>query len=346
MAVNDIDRDGDLDLFLGTRTIPWRYGIKPDSYILLNDGKGRFVNATEAVAPNLIKFGFVKNASWVDLDNDNIEELVVAAEWSSISIFRNVNGILHAVSDAETGLGDTKGWWNIITPIDMDGDGDLDLVAGNLGLNSKLHASPQRPVRLYAGDFDQNDSTDQVLTYFIGEIEYPFYTRDEMTKQMPSLKKRYLSYRKFATTSFPEMFSEEALEKAERHLANTFETCILENLGGLRFRMKKLPVAAQFSSVNAILAEDLDADGKTDLLLAGNYYPINIQMGRNDASYGLLLRGDGKGGFASLAALQSGFAVRGEVRKLLKLKVGGRTHFVAVRNNDSVQCFETSRGEE
>ncbi len=338
-AVNDIDRDGDLDLFLGTRAIPWKYGVSPDSYILLNDGTGKFTDATDEVAPALKKFGFVKNAVWVDLDNDKVEELVIAAEWSPISILRNVNGKLQLLSTNDVGLTNSEGWWNTVVPADIDNDGDIDLIAGNMGLNSKLHTSPQHPVRLFAGDFDRNDSTDQVLTYFIGDKEYPFYTRDEMTKQMPILKKRYLSYRKFSNASFPEMFSDEVLASAEKHIANTFETCIVENLGGMKFRMKKLSHAAQLSSVNAILADDIDADGNVDMLMAGNTYPINIQMGRNDASYGLLLHGNGKGSFSALPAVQSGFKVQGEVRKLLKVKVGGETHFIAVRNNDSVVSF-------
>jgi hypothetical protein len=344
-AVNDLDGDGDLDIFLGSRTTPWRYGISPDSYILLNDGRGKFSDATDAIAPQLRKFGFVKNASWVDLDGDNINELVIAAEWSPITIFRNVNGKLQLLPVHEAGLENTEGWWNVIKPIDIDGDGDVDLVAGNMGLNSKLHASPERPVRLYTGDFDENDSTDEVLTYFIGENEYPFNTRDEMTKQMPSLKKKYLSYRKFAATTFHEMFSDDVLANKEQHVVNTFETCVIENLGNLKFKMRKLPAAAQFSSVNAILAEDVNGDKSVDLLLAGNYYPINIQMGRNDASYGLLLLGNGKGGFSAMPAVQSGFKVQGEVRKLLKLNVGGEIRFAAIRNNDSIQCFTTTTGE-
>jgi enediyne biosynthesis protein E4 len=198
-------------------------------------------------------------------------------------------------------------------------------------------------VRLYAGDFDKNDSTDQLLTYFIGEREYPFNSRDEMTRQMPYLKKKYLSYQTFAATTFHEMFDDEMLDNAQMHVANTFETCIIENLGGLKFRTKKMPLAAQFSSVNAILAEDLDVDGNVDLILAGNYYPINIQMGRNDASYGLCLRGNGKGGFTSLPATQSGFSVKGEVRKLLRLKISGRNCFITIRNNDRVQAFTSGR---
>lgn len=339
VAVNDVDRDGDLDIFLGTRTVPWRYGVKPDSYLLLNDGTGKFTDATDVVAPQLKKFGFVKDALWVDLDNDEVEELVIAAEWSPMSIFKNTGGKLQLLQGPEAGLEGSEGWWNTIASIDIDNDGDLDLVAGNMGLNSKLHATREKPVSLYAGDFDKNDSTDQILTYYVGETEYPFYTRDEMTKQMPYLKKKYLSYQKFAATPFHEMFGADVLATGERLVANTFETCVFENMGGLKFEMKKLPKAAQFSSVNAILSEDVDGDGKTDLLLAGNYYPINIQMGRNDASYGLVLRGDGKGNFSPLPPRRSGLSVQGEVRKLLKINVRGEAHFVAVRNNDTVQSF-------
>jgi hypothetical protein len=213
-----------------------------------------------------------------------------------------------------------------------------------MGLNSKLHASDKKPVKLYAADIDKNDSTDQLLTYYIGEEEYPFHTRDEMTRQMPYLKKKYLSYEKFAATTFHEMFDDEILAKADKHVAKTFETCVIENLGGLKFKIKKLPLVAQFSAVNAIVVEDLDADGNVDILMAGNYYPINIQMGRNDASYGLCLRSNGKGGFTPLSAAQSGFLVNGEVRKLLTLKISGKRYFIAVRNNDTLQSF-ASRGQ-
>jgi len=342
-AVNDIDGDGDLDVFLGSRAMPWRYGIKPDSYILINDGKGNFADATDAIAPQLRKFGFVKNASWTDLDGDKTNELVIAAEWSPISIFRKEGSKLQLLEIKEAGLTNTEGWWNTIVPVDFDGDGDLDLVAGNMGLNSKLRASPERPVRLYAGDFDQNDSIDQVLTYYIGEDEYPFNTRDEMTKQMPSLKKKYLSYRKFASTTFHEMFNNDVLSNKEQHIVNTFETCLIENLGNFKFQMKRLPVAAQFSTVNAIITSDVNGDKNPDLILAGNSYPINIQMGRNDASYGLVLLGNGRGGFSPVPPVQSGFSVRGEVRKLIKLNVGGATHFAAIRNDDTVQCFATAK---
>jgi hypothetical protein len=343
VAVHDIDNDGDADLFLGTRAIPWRYGIKPDSYILINDGKGNFKDATDEVAPELRKFGFVKKAVWTDLNGDQSKELILAAEWSPVTIFTNDKGKLKRLSLEGSGLENTEGWWNVLSPCDIDGDGDMDLVAGNLGFNSKLHTSKETPVRMYVSDFDKNDSTDQVLTHFIQGKEYPFNTRDEMTKQMPYLKKKYLSYQKFSSATLQDMYSEEVLKTAEKHIANTFESCIFENLGGLKFRMKKLPLAAQFSTVNAILADDFDQDGKIDLLLSGNFYPINIQMGRNDASYGLYLKGTGKGNFEALPAIRSGYSVRGEVRKILKLRVGETPYFIAVRNNETIQAFTLNR---
>ncbi len=177
----------------------------------------------------------------------------------------------------------------------MDNDGDLDMVAGNLGLNSKLHASAQQPVRLYVKDFDKNDSIDQVLTHYMRGQEYPFYTRDEMTKQMPFLKKRYLSYHKYAEANFHQIFSDEALKDVIRYEACTFRSAYIENLGNRKFRVHPLPQAAQLSTVNTVTIEGYDNDSSPDILLAGNFYPINIQMGRNDASYGLLLKGDGKG---------------------------------------------------
>lgn len=339
VAVNDIDNDGDLDLFMGTRTIPWQYGIKPDSYILLNDGKGRFTDATDAIAPQLRKFGFVKKATWADMDGDQVKDLVIAAEWSPVTILRNVNGKLQSLALQGSGLENTEGWWNIVYPVDIDKDGDIDLIAGNLGLNSKLHASVEEPVNLFAKDIDNNDSIDQILTHFIHGKEYPFYTREEMTKQMPYLKKKYLSYQKFAHATFKDMFPDPMLKDAEHHVAYTFETAVIENLGGLKFKVKPLPKAAQFSTVNAILTGDFNKDGHIDILLGGNFYPINIQMGRYDASYGLYLKGNGKGAFSAVGPVNSGFSIKGETRALHQISLSGKDYFLAIRNNDTIEAF-------
>lgn len=338
VSIADLDADGDLDMFLGARSIPWQYGVKPDSYILLNDGKGNFTDATETVAPALKKFGFVKNATWADLNNDQAQDLVIAAEWSPITVLINNKGRLAPLPEG-SGLEKTNGWWNVIRAVDFDNDGDLDLVAGNLGLNSKLKTSAEAPVRMYAADMDRNDSIDQILTYVFKGKEYPFATRDEMTKQMPSLKKKYLSYSKYASATLHDIFTDEQLSQAEQYAAYTFQSSLVENLGNGKFSVRPLPKAAQLSTVNAILTGDFDSDGNTDLLLAGNFYPINIQMGRNDASYGLLMKGNGHGHFTALPAVQSGFSVKGEVRSFREIVVGKSPYCLAIRNNNTIEAF-------
>jgi hypothetical protein len=339
VSAADFDDDGDVDLFLGARTTPWRYGVKADSYILVNDGKGNFKNGTEQVAPSLKEFGFVKGATWADMNGDNKQDLVVAAEWSPITVLLNKDGRLVPLTVQGSGLEKSSGWWNVVEAGDFDKDGDIDLVAGNLGLNSKLQASPDQQVKMYVGDFDQNDSIDQVLTHMVRDVEYPFSTRDEMTKQMPFLKKKYLSYRKFANASVSDMFDNEELADALQYAVQTFESAYIENLGSNKFRIRALPKGAQFSTVNAVLIEDFDGDGNLDALLGGNFHHPNIQMGRYDASLGLLLKGDGRGNFDVLPNAKSGLRITGQVRGLKSIKVGNRTFYLAVRNNQPVQTF-------
>jgi hypothetical protein len=343
VAINDIDNDGDSDIFLGARTIPWRYGVKPDSYILINGGKGNFLDATDNIAPVLRKFGFVKNARWSDVNGDKVKDLIVATEWNPIIVLYNLKGKLQASQIGDNGLENTNGWWNVIEPVDIDNDGDMDLVAGNLGLNSKLHASIKEPVKLFVSDFDKNDSTDQLLTHFNNGKEYIFHTRDEMTKQMPYLKKKYLSYHKFSEATFQDMYTEEQLKDVVRYVAYNFESGIIENLGGGKFKFSPLPKAAQFSTINTILSDDFDNDGNIDLLVAGNFYPINIQMGRNDASYGLFLKGNGKGQFTSVPAFESGFSLEGETRSLKKINIYGKDYYIAARNNNTVKLLTSKK---
>lgn len=342
VAINDIDNDGDIDLFLGARTTPWRYGIKPDSYILLNDGKGNFIDGTSRVAPQLLKFGFVKSAAWADVDNDKDDDLIIAGEWNPITIFLNDHGKLALMPLPGSGLEKSHGWWNFIVPFDYDNDGDADMIAGNLGLNSKLKASPNEPVRMFVDDFDKNDSTDQILTHYMKGKEYPFHTRDEMVRQLPYLKKRFLSYHTYAQTDLQHMFSESVLQKAIPYVCYTFETSLVENLGNGKFAVKPLPMAAQFSTVNAVLIDDFDKDQKPDLMLAGNFYPINIQMGRYDASCGLVLKGNGRGDFRPVPAIKSGLLIRDETRALRKIIIAGEPFYLAIRNNETIEAFRLS----
>jgi hypothetical protein len=344
VSVQDLDGDGDDDLFVGARTTSWRYGIAPDSYILRNDGKGGFTDATDEVAPVLRKFGFVKQATWADMDGDKVADLVLAAEWSPVTILLCKEGKLSPLKREGSGLEKTQGWWNVVRAADWDNDGDLDLVAGNLGLNSRLHASATEPVSMFVYDFDKNDSTDQVLTHFTSGKEYPFHTRDEMTKQMPYLKKRYLSYHKFAEATVHDIFDAALLDKAGLFRAVMFQSVYIENQGNGKFRVLPLPMAAQFSTVETLLADDFNQDGHLDVLLAGNFYPVNIQMGRYDAGYGLLLAGDGRGGFKAVPPAESGFSIKGETRALRTVLLGGKTYCLAVRNNDAVEFFARCTG--
>ncbi|MDH4057710.1 MAG: VCBS repeat-containing protein, partial [Cyclobacteriaceae bacterium] len=337
VKISDFDKDGDLDIFLGARAIPWKYGIPPDSFILLNDGNGNFEDATQKVAPELKEFGFVNDATWADVDGDGDDDLIVAAEWRPISIFNNDQGVLKL--QKSEGLEKNVGWWSAIVTADFDNDGDIDIVVGNLGLNSKLKADSRNPVKLYVNDFDKNDSTEQILTHVINGKEYPFYTRDEMTKQIPSLKKKFLAYQKFSEAEFKDFFPNEVITKSVQYSANMFESAYIENKGNGVFGMRPLPKAVQFSSANAFLTKDFNKDGNLDVMVGGNFFRSNIQMGRNDASFGFLLTGDGKGNFKAIPAHESGFSVTGEIRSIVPMKIGQQMIYLIIRNNDSVEFF-------
>jgi hypothetical protein len=194
IAVSDFNGDGFIDLFLGARAVPWNYGQIPTSYLLQNDGTGKFVDVTSAKAKELSKAGMVTDALWLDLDRDGDNDLVIACEWGPVSIFLNTDGVF-----TKKDLIDKKGWWNFLLPVDIDMDGDMDFVAGNLGLNSRLHASAEEPVRLYFNDFDNNNKKEQILTYYVQGKEIPFAGKDELQKQIPLLKRKYLYAEDFAT---------------------------------------------------------------------------------------------------------------------------------------------------
>ncbi|HEX6223105.1 MAG TPA: VCBS repeat-containing protein, partial [Chryseolinea sp.] len=337
VSIADYDGDHDIDIFLGVRTVPFKYGIEPDNFLLRNDGKGNFADVTDDVAPSLRKFGFVKDAVWADIDMDDDPDLVIAAEWKPVTILINNKGNFSPLKDS--GLELSNGWWNHLNVGDFDVDGDLDIIAGNLGLNASLKTSAENPVKMYVSDFDNNGTTEQLLTHFMKGKEYPYYTRDEMVKQMPGLKKKFLSFTKYAEATADEIFDPGVLGKAAHFEAYTFESVFIENKGGGKFTIKSLPSAAQFSSVHSSVVDDFNQDGKLDILLAGNFYPLNIQMGRLDASYGCLLLGDGKGNFVVLPNKDSGVRLEGETRRLKKINVGGRAHYLAFRNNNTVVSF-------
>ena len=313
VAAGDWDADGDLDLFVGGRVLPGRYPLPPRSFLLRNDG-GTFTDVTAAIAPDLAEAGMVADALWADLDGDGGLELVIAGEWMPVRVFRPEAGRLVEVTD-RLGLGGTGGWWNALAAADLDGDGDLDLVAGNRGLNAQIRASPQEPATILAADFDGNGSIDPVLSCYVDGVSYPTASRDEMLGQVNLLKRRFTDYASYADATVEDLFTEAERAGALELEATTFASTVFENEGG-RFVARPLPVEAQVAPVHAVLVGDLDRDGTTDILLAGNEFGMRAQDGPFDAGRGLFLRGGDGLQFTPVDPGTSGFFAPGDVRAL------------------------------
>ena len=316
--VADVNSDGHMDLFVGGRVIPGRYPETPRSYILLNDGTGKFKDMTAAVAPALQRLGMVTDAAWHDLNGDKKQELVVVGEWMPVTVFKNTNGKLtddtKAYFDREY-----KGWWNKLLVGDFNQDEKPDLVIGNLGLNTQCKATGQQPAELYYKDFDDNGSVDPILTFYIQGKSYPYVTRDELLDQMSTMRTRFTDYKSYADATLPDIFTAEELEGAGHLSANYLQTAYFESDAQGRLREKPLPVEVQFSPVYAISALDYNGDGKQDLLLGGNMSQARLRFGKYDANYGILLQGNGKGGFTYVPQTRSGFEVKGDVRSILQV---------------------------
>ncbi len=334
VAPADFDGDGDVDLFIGGRSVPWNYGLVPRSYLLANDGKGNFTDVTAAIAPALERPGLIKDAVWADLDGDKKTDLILAGEWAAPGIFYNKNGKLAP----GTALRE-KGWWNCVEVADLDGDGDLDLVAGNYGLNSKLTAAPERPVTMLVKDFDGNETIDQLLCYFYGDQEILFATKDELNAQIPSIKKKFLKYHDFAEARIDEVFDRKKLKEAPRLQVDYLQSAWFENKSGGQFEAHALPSAAQISPVQSILVRDFNGDGLTDLLTVGNYYDVNPELGRYDASYGTLLCGDGKGNFRVLSPAESGLVVKGQCRDAQVVQTASGQLLLVARNKERLGVY-------
>ncbi len=347
----DFDGDRDTDLFVGSRSIPWQYGLTPESYLLENDGTGKFSIVTEKVAPELANAGMVTDAEWLDYDKDGDLDLVVVGEWMPVTLFRNSGDRLVNVTQ-QVGLENTNGWWNCVIVDDLNEDGYVDLVAGNLGENSKLQASQSEPVSIYVSDFDKNGLVEQILCYYkLGE-SYPMPLRPDLVKQLPYLKQKFSRHSDYAGKQITEIFTQEQLSKAVLKEAYTFATTLFYGNADGRFQQQPLPIEAQFSPVYAIMAKDFDVDGTKDLLLAGNFYGLNPQLGRYDASYGTLLKGNSAGGFTpsngfSLTGFtpvpirNSGLFLTGQVRDMVPLKYRNKQEVIIfAKNDDQIQVYE------
>jgi hypothetical protein len=334
----DYDQDGDMDLFVGIRLRPFLYGVPADGYVLENSGDGTFTNVTPQIAPGLAEVGMIRDMLWEDVNGDGWQDIVAAGDWMPIRIFLNHQGNFTEDVSALGGE-NTAGWWNCLSAADFDGDGDVDFVAGNHGINSRFKATPERPVTMYVNDFDLNGSAEQIICMYEGDRSYPLALKHNLVEQLPRLQAKYPRYEMYVEQEITDIFEPVQLENALKLEACVLETSLFINDGSGHFSRTSLPVEVQFSPVMAIESGDYNGDGFTDLVLGGNLYRTKPEVGRYDASYGNLLLGDGKNGFRVVTPLQSGFRLNGEVRDLMTISASGVELMLAARSNDSLQVF-------
>ncbi len=334
----DFDGDGDLDLFVGSRSLPGAYGLSSDQFLLENDGNGIFKDVTDHRMKGLKDAGMVTDACWMDYDQDGDPDLVLVGEWMKVCMFRNDEGRFTDITSI-TGLDETSGWWNCLQVADVDRDGDMDLIGGNLGLNSLLKASKQEPVEMYVNDFDNNGSLDQVICSYHNGISYPIASLDELAGQISGLRKKYPNYSDFGGKTAKDIFGKEKLDQSIIKRAVLFESCLFLNNGDGTFEINELPKIAQFSPVRDIFVHDFDLDGKSDLVLVGNNYSVRPSVGRYDASYGWCLLGETGHGFNALMPVESGLRINGDARRIHPIEILGKHFLVAVVNDGNLQIF-------
>lgn len=329
IATVDFDNDGDQDICITSNEAPTEFGEKSTQYLLQNDGNGNFRVITPDFAPEFENFGNVKDFVWMDLDHNGYTDLIVAGHWSPITIFLN-NG-KKLVQQTDNGLQKTNGWWNCIKLGDLDNDGDLDILAGNWGLNTKFKASEEQPVTLYINDFDGNGSIETVVTHYHGDKETAFASKDELAKQMPFLNKKFLFYKDFAKASLRELFGEDKLEQATKRKVYQLATSYFENDGNGNYSPKDLPLMVQSSSVNDIYFDKNDEEKINEILMVGNNFEISTQLGRLDASHGVLLENDANGNLK----WGENLGISGAARKIKEIKVNGKQELIITMNNDA-----------
>lgn len=334
----DFDGDGDLDVFVGGRLIPGQYPRPANSHLLENQ-EGNFVEVTAEKAPELRELGLVTAARSRDMDKNGEVDLVIVGEWMPVTILYQQEGTFNR---RETLLDRTSGWYYSVAIDDMDSDGDLDIIAGNLGLNYKYKASDGEPFEVYSDDFDQNGSLDIVLSYYEhGEI-FPVRGKDCSSQQIPTLKDKFPTYESFGSANLTDIYGL-SLENALNRRADTFASIYIENTGS-NFKISPLPNLAQTSSINNILIDDYNLDGYKDILISGNLYQSEIETPRNDAGYGLLLCGDGKGKFEPKSPAESGFLAPHDAKDMQRIKAGGKQFILVANNQQYLQTLEVLRG--
>lgn len=336
----DYDGDGDMDLFIGARHTPQQYPNPASSMLLINDN-GQLSNKTESLSPQLLNMGMVTDAIWSDYDNDSDLDLIVVGEWMPITIFENNNGSLSKLEMED--FKSSYGWWFSIEQGDFDNDGDMDYIAGNLGLNYKYKTSTDKPFDVYYNDFDANGNADIVLGYYNKEKHYPLRGFSCSSEQIPDLKKKILKYDAFASMELKDVYGEEKLKNSLHYSADTFASVYVENIGDGKFKMTNLPNLAQLTNLNDMLISDFNGDGSLDVLGVGNLYVSEIETPRNDAGIGVLLLGDGKGSFTAKRGSEIGFYAAKDAKKLITITTNKKDYYLVGNNNDALQFFELQK---
>jgi len=323
----DINNDGYSDVVIGSNSLPGRFGEPASNLIFMNDGNGIFTDVTISFSKDFRQVGLINDLAIADIDGNGFSDIVAVGDWMPLTIFFNDGKVLKTVS-----IPDTEGWWNTLALQDFDNDGDLDIVAGNWGHNTRLMASIREPIELFRSDFDDNGTIETLITYYYKGKRTVLASKDELHKQMPFIKKKFLFYNDFARANVEDIFSKEKLKSAMRKEVKVLSTSYFENVGANKFKIHILPAEAQQSSVNKVFVDDFDADGFMDVLLVGNNYEISTQLGRLDASHGVLLLNDQAGYFKSTSNQK--FNIAGPARDIGKIIIRGDTYYVVTINNN------------
>jgi hypothetical protein len=338
VSAGDYDKDGDIDLFVGTRMVNAKYGQSAQSNLFINDGTGGFKNQSKRYMPQVTDLGMVTDSEWSDVNGDGYVDLVVTQDWGPVVVFKNERG--RKLTKQEPVVG-SEGLWACAKPADIDGDGDVDFVLGNFGLNSKIKASVEAPAYLHVGDFDKNGVVEQIISCVTEDGNtYPMVLKGEMQRALPLIKKKFIKYKDYANKTVEELFTDEQREGATVRQIQTTSSSFMINDGKGNFTFQALPYQAQFSPIRAIQTGDFNKDGKLDILLAGNFFDSLPEWGRFDANYGLLLEGQGKGKFAVKLSKQTGFKTLGQVRNMALVKGGKSTYVVLAKNDEKAQVFK------
>jgi hypothetical protein len=332
VRINDFDGDGRPDIFIGGRSVPGSYGVIPRSVLFKNNGNGVFTDVTQQTAPGLLNAGMITDAQWADLDNDEKKELIIAGDWMPVEIFKYVNDQLKKIKT----IPNSSGWWNCITVADINSDGKQDIIAGNLGLNSRIKPDSLHPAKMYVSDFAGNGQSLCIPVYYKTDGKaYPYFLKDDIQKQLPQLKKKFLHYTDYAGKSIEEIFSKEQLSKASVLSVTQPQTVVYVNKGNDDFDVEYLPLLAQLSTVNCITVTDINNDGIKDIFMAGNFYGLKPQGGRFDADYGTTLLGTKSNKYVYAPPSHIGLFVNGQARCIDTIMNAKGEGFILVAMNDA-----------